>query len=59
MRCFSAGPSAGRTLGSRPSTKPSAICVLCHVGESRVSPNTPTEPPFALTSDSPANDVSS
>jgi hypothetical protein len=36
--------------GSSASAKPQAICVLCQVGETSVSPKTPTAPPFGLTS---------
>ena len=57
-RCLAAGPSPGSTRGSRASTNPNAICVLCQVGETSVSPKTPTAPPFGLTIACVANDVS-
>ena len=59
MRCLVDGPSPLSTLGSIASTKPSASCELCHDGELRVSPKTPTAPPVGLTSAFWANDVSS
>ena len=58
-RCLEDGPSPESTLGSIASMKPSAICELCHDGELRVSPNTPTAPPVGLTSAFWTNDVSS
>src|SRR5262249_12847615 len=58
-RCLDDGPSPGSTLGSSASTKPSAICELCHDGELRVSPNAPTAPPVGLSSAVWTNDVSS